>query len=867
VYAEEVTKVTNENVKEIETGKCGDNATYTIDRKNKKITISGKGAMWDDPKIPITENDDIEEIVVEEGITVIGKDSFYRMHYKQLDYMLGDIDYYMLGDIDSFNPIKNVELPSTLTEIHSRAFTNVLYIKVPESVNRVDYDAFDGVKTIEIMGDMIGYEENAITPTFSGVGRTKIILHGSADDLEKAKKNIYCDVEIAKDNEKIKLKDYLIVSKDESIIYGIQDDFKEDTLKISDKVKKIQPYFFSKRIYSVKKVVLGNNVEEIGKFAFANNNIESVEFNNKLEKIGEGAFRNNNILEVAINSNVNYENNVFDDYVRIKYKTNFKDAQVVFNAVDMDKKSVFVRYNRIDGANGYEVEVSKGNKKVKYTTTKTIFLKDLSKIFRNPDNIKINVRAYKLKGKKKIYSASNSIILGNEDVQRDYDYCELVDITSLDKFRNSLTEIDGQKVYIGPTTSSKLNKKGVRVYHPIKNVKFPEVNEDYIVVNGAKYSVDGKTLLSAPLYKTNVFVKEGVEKINLSAILVYPDIYGLNTDYSEIVINNIVLPKSLKKIVNDKKRALNYKLNSGNYDECHEWDYSEISPKHNTVTGIYLKGTKLSVDEMKKLVSSFKNVNAYNFVAPKKVAKNSNDLFIYKNHVLRCSGTNKKIVVPEGVTEICENVNDNYDYRLTYSLQEIVLPKTLKKIDKNAFKDSMCLQKVTISKGSKIKKIDEDAFEGCYGLNTIKLLENSEIEELYYSGFIMESKDSKIILMKGSKINKIKNAFFYRTKVKFICKTKLRNIQPAILDGWIRNRKLTFKITKIVGASGYEIKVTNGSTTKVYRTKKTSIKMDLPKNLCKANTPTKISVRAYKGKKSKKVYSAQSEVIKISNEK
>jgi hypothetical protein len=784
------------------------------------------------------------------------------MHNKQLDEMY---NMYMWGDIE-FNPIKNVELPSTLTEIHSRAFAYVSYIKVPESVNRVDYDAFDGVLTIEIMGDMKGYEKYAITSPFSYYICPKIILHGSADDLEKATKNKYCEIEIAKDNEKIKLKDYFIVSKDESIIYGIQDDFKEDTLKISDTVKKIQPYTFSKmQSKYVQKVVLGNNVEEIGKFAFANNNIESVEFNNKLEKIGEGAFRNNNILEVAINSNVNYENNVFDDNVRIKYKTNFKDAQVVFNAADMDKKSVFVRYNRIDGANGYEVEVSKGNKKVKYTTTKTIFLKDLSKIFGNPDNIKINVRAYKLKGKKKIYSASNSIIPENEDVQRDY--CELVNITSLDEFRNSLTEIDGQKVYIGPTTKSKLNNKGVRVYHPIKNVKFPEVNEDYIVVNGAKYSVDGKTLLSAPLYKTTVFVKEGVEKINLSAILVYPDIYGLNTDYSEIVINNIVLPKSLKKIVNDKNRVLNKKLNSGKYDECHDWDYSEISPNHNTVTGIYLKGTKLSVDEMKKLVSSFENVNAYNFVAPKKVAKYSNDLFIYKNHVLRCSGTNKKIVVPEGVTEICENVNDNYDNRLTYSLQEIVLPKTLKKIDKNAFKDSICLQKVTISKGSKIKKIDKGAFEGCYGLNTIKLLENSEIEELYNSRFIMESKDSKIILMKGSKINKIKDAFDYRSKVKFICKTKLRNIQPAIIEGSIWNRKLTFKITKIVGASGYEIKVTNGSTTKVYRTKKTSLKMDLPKNLCKANTPTKISVRAYKGKKSKKVYSAQSEVIKISNEK
>ncbi|MCR5835078.1 MAG: leucine-rich repeat domain-containing protein [Lachnospiraceae bacterium] len=863
VYADEAAGTSNNSVavKENETGKCGDNATYTIDRKNKKITISGKGAMWDDPKIPISENDDIEEIVVEEGITVIGKNSF-RAFYNKMS-KLKNVYYGIKYD----GIVKKVVLPSTLTEIHSRAFTYVSYIKVPESVNRVDYDAFDGVQTIEIMGDMKGYEKYAITSTFSNAICPKIILHGSADDLAKAIIYREYEVQIANGNEKIKWDDGFIVSADNTTIYGIDYDSSREVIKINDNVKKIHPYAFSGMYKSkVRKIILGKNVEEIGKCAFMGNKICIVELNDKLRLIGESAFTDNEIDDVIITSNVNLENNAFDDNVTLDYETNFKNIHPLFNAAEVDKKTVFVRCNRIEGANGYEVKITKGNMTVKYTTKRPSLLKDISKKFNNTDDILITVRAYKLKGKKKVYSASNTIIQKNEDME--FDNYKIVEenINMLDLI-NSLSIIDGRKVYIASSTSSEVNEKGIRVYHPSIDAKFPEVKEDYIVENGAKYSVDGKTLLSAPMFRSTMFVKTGVEKINISALLAFSDVYEGQNERCKILLRNIILPKSVKKIVDDEAIALSYmKKTCGYEDKKYVFDFERFEkmrfenyvPNPNPITQINVRGTKLSAKQMIKLVTACDNVKADNFIAPKKVAKYDNGMFIYKNILMRYSGANKKLMIPEGVKEISDNAiskiryyelldNVNGDYFITSgnnSIKEVIFPKSLMKIGSNAFAKCQNLKRVTIS--SKLKEIGDESFSGCKKLK-------------------------KVTLNRGSKIGKIGFAAF-DSSVIFKCKTKINNAKVIISDSYYPRKNLGLEIdygrfvisyNKIVGADGYEIKLAKGNKSVKYTTVKAKYKGKIPRNFQKGRKPIKVTVRAYKYYKNKKVYTAPSKVTEF----
>ena len=114
-----------ENIVELDylaKGACGDNLTYTIYPDNTML-ISGTGDMWD---FEGTINDDysraIQTLIVEEGVTSIGKNAFS--------------DFYGLS---------SVSLPNTLVSIGSHAFWSCddLYsITIPSSVTDLSEDAF-----------------------------------------------------------------------------------------------------------------------------------------------------------------------------------------------------------------------------------------------------------------------------------------------------------------------------------------------------------------------------------------------------------------------------------------------------------------------------------------------------------------------------------------------------------------------------------------------------------------------------------------------------------------------------------------------------------------------------------------------------
>ena len=67
-----------ENLPEIITDKCGDNLTWTLNTKSGELIISGTGDMWEScTKIWYPYRDYIKTVVVEDGVTSIGKDAFH----------------------------------------------------------------------------------------------------------------------------------------------------------------------------------------------------------------------------------------------------------------------------------------------------------------------------------------------------------------------------------------------------------------------------------------------------------------------------------------------------------------------------------------------------------------------------------------------------------------------------------------------------------------------------------------------------------------------------------------------------------------------------------------------------------------------
>lgn len=130
-----------------ETGKCGESAEYSID--NGVLTISGTGAMDDyeiitdyegdvipivppvDPAThsPFSNRSDIKKIVIEEGITAVGKSAFSGMQ-----------------------GVKEIVLPETLEVIGEGAFsltTGFRSLTIPSSVHSIGFDALWGCTDME----------------------------------------------------------------------------------------------------------------------------------------------------------------------------------------------------------------------------------------------------------------------------------------------------------------------------------------------------------------------------------------------------------------------------------------------------------------------------------------------------------------------------------------------------------------------------------------------------------------------------------------------------------------------------------------------------------------------------------------------
>ena len=108
-------------------GSCGDSVNWSLNGGGT-LMISGSGAMDDYSKVTKVPwydyTDDVMAIVVDEGVTYIGRNAF-----------------------NGCENAKNVKLASTLTGIEDRAFTGCRSIKgisIPDKVGYIGYDVFSG---------------------------------------------------------------------------------------------------------------------------------------------------------------------------------------------------------------------------------------------------------------------------------------------------------------------------------------------------------------------------------------------------------------------------------------------------------------------------------------------------------------------------------------------------------------------------------------------------------------------------------------------------------------------------------------------------------------------------------------------------
>ncbi|MDE5860685.1 MAG: leucine-rich repeat protein, partial [Ruminococcus sp.] len=140
-YSENMFEITDENIRlyidsavsgNVTSGKCGDNAYWTLDKSAGILTISGTGDIYnygdwayEEQSPPWCTGSDygsyIKTIIIEEGITGIGVYNFYgsAVSSVKLPESLKKIDMLAFHDCEN---LKKITIPKNVTEIGDRAF-------------------------------------------------------------------------------------------------------------------------------------------------------------------------------------------------------------------------------------------------------------------------------------------------------------------------------------------------------------------------------------------------------------------------------------------------------------------------------------------------------------------------------------------------------------------------------------------------------------------------------------------------------------------------------------------------------------------------------------------------------------------------
>lgn len=163
---------------QIASGKCGDNLTWTL-FQDGVMEINGSGAMYDyelyveDKYTPWREyRQEIKQLIINEGVTSIGKNAFYGRNI-YTENTLND-------------SIESVLLPNTLETIGASSFEGCFSLRsitMPNSITTIGYRAFLGCKslsTITVSNQLTKISEECFS--FSGI--EQIVLPPSIQKIE-----------------------------------------------------------------------------------------------------------------------------------------------------------------------------------------------------------------------------------------------------------------------------------------------------------------------------------------------------------------------------------------------------------------------------------------------------------------------------------------------------------------------------------------------------------------------------------------------------------------------------------------------------------------------------------------------------------
>jgi len=218
-------------------GTCGENATWVYDESTHTLTISGTGAMADYDFDEPWENLEIQSVIINDGITRIGKCAF----------------------CDAAG-LTSVTIPNSVESIGNWAFYLCDKIIIPSSVTRIGEEAFFWCGNIEYYGNAEGSPWKAYC------------------------RNGYIEGDfVYSDNTKKEIRRYIGKGGDVVIPDGV--------ITIGD-----EAFYYFNHVRKLLTITIPESVASIGSGAFQGNNLTALTIPKNVTHIGKEAFGSNENL-------------------------------------------------------------------------------------------------------------------------------------------------------------------------------------------------------------------------------------------------------------------------------------------------------------------------------------------------------------------------------------------------------------------------------------------------------------------------------------------------------------------------------------------------------------------------------------------
>ena len=138
-----------------DSGKCGDNVTYTYNEATKTLTISGTGQMntysnfSQQPWRSYRKN--IQIINIEDGVTNICNEAFIDFNNLTSINIPNSVTSIEDGSFMSCTSLTTIIIPNSVTNIGQVVFagcSSLTSINIPNNVTRIGAGAFDGCNSL-----------------------------------------------------------------------------------------------------------------------------------------------------------------------------------------------------------------------------------------------------------------------------------------------------------------------------------------------------------------------------------------------------------------------------------------------------------------------------------------------------------------------------------------------------------------------------------------------------------------------------------------------------------------------------------------------------------------------------------------------